>query len=524
MNAAIYCRVSTSDQEERGTSLSTQLAACEKYCSEKQYVISRRYSETYSGLSIDRPKLNELRELVRNKQIDTIVIYCLDRFTRDPTHGVILTQELEKYGVSLESVTETIETSEIGKLISYIRGVASKLEAEKIKERTARGRKAILDSGRLPLCCHIYGYKWDKPTKRRLINEDEAQVIRLMFEKAAKGVYIRQIVDWLNTSKIPTKYGKAPWQDKVVRDILKNPLYYGETTYGKTSGSYKTKIVQLSPDKWRNLSGVTPPIITKELYDQAQLFRKTYADRFTPEPKRKFLLTGHVFCAECGGRMNGLGANKISENTYYRCRSVARGKTCSNYTCTRTDKLDEHVWAKVYDILMHRDKLLAEFKRQQQEAEHPAQVIDRSAILKKKLKALPAQEENLKSSLRRATELGLQDDVLDELAKIKAERQAIEKELTGLTEQKKHLVKLNAAQLGITELLDRIGSLEDCPYEYKRLALLHLGIRADISKEGCHLTCAVPLDSEPNETSRVSKSWIISSSETIAITVLRPRV
>jgi site-specific DNA recombinase len=70
------------------------------------------------------------------------VCYSLDRLSRDPVHGVIITQELEKHHVGLEAVTETVDSTEVGKLITYIRGFAAKLEAEKIKERSVRGRKA----------------------------------------------------------------------------------------------------------------------------------------------------------------------------------------------------------------------------------------------------------------------------------------------------------------------------------------------------------------------------------------------
>ena len=133
MRAAIYCRVSSDSQEREGTSLDTQLESCLKYCRDKGYQVSYRFSETSSGLSLERPNLSELRELVRNELIDTIVIYCLDRLSRDPTHGVIITQELEKHSVTLEAVTETVDSTELGKLISYVRGFASKLEAEKIK-------------------------------------------------------------------------------------------------------------------------------------------------------------------------------------------------------------------------------------------------------------------------------------------------------------------------------------------------------------------------------------------------------
>ena len=89
-----------------------------------------RFSEAYSGLTLERPELDKLRELVRTETIDVVLVYCLDRLSRDPTHGVILTQELEKHHIKLEAVTEGVDNSELGKLISYIRGFASKLNAE----------------------------------------------------------------------------------------------------------------------------------------------------------------------------------------------------------------------------------------------------------------------------------------------------------------------------------------------------------------------------------------------------------
>ena len=65
--AAIYCRVSTDDQEREGTSLQTQLEAWLRYCQDKGYDAAYRLSEAYSGLTLERPKLNELRELIRNE-------------------------------------------------------------------------------------------------------------------------------------------------------------------------------------------------------------------------------------------------------------------------------------------------------------------------------------------------------------------------------------------------------------------------------------------------------------------------
>ncbi len=144
MRAAIYCRVSTDDQEKEGTSLKTQLEACLTYCQQKGYNVVHQYQETYSGLTLERPKLTKLREIIRSNEVDILVVYCLDRLSRDPYQGVTVFQELESYNVTLEAVTETVESSEVGKLISYIRHFASKLEAEKIRERTLRGKQARL--------------------------------------------------------------------------------------------------------------------------------------------------------------------------------------------------------------------------------------------------------------------------------------------------------------------------------------------------------------------------------------------
>ena len=99
--AAIYCRVSTDNQEQEGTSLQTQLENCLSYCQDRGYDVAYRFSEAYSGLSLERPKLDELRDLVRNDRVDLVVVYCLDRLSRDPTHGVILIQEMEKHHENL---------------------------------------------------------------------------------------------------------------------------------------------------------------------------------------------------------------------------------------------------------------------------------------------------------------------------------------------------------------------------------------------------------------------------------------
>lgn len=187
MRAAIYCRVSGEAQERKGTSLETQLEESEKYCLQHGYVVTHRFSEAESGLTLERPDLTRLRDLMRTGVLDVVVILCLDRLSRDPTQGVILFDEFDKSGVTLEAVQEDIDTSDLGKLISYIRGFASKLEAEKIRERTMRGKARRVKEGYLPTGTGvgILGYDWDKVNKRRVINEAEAKIVARIFKHAS---------------------------------------------------------------------------------------------------------------------------------------------------------------------------------------------------------------------------------------------------------------------------------------------------------------------------------------------------
>jgi len=210
--AGIYTRVSTDNQESEGTSLQTQLEACLKYCQSKNYDVVYRFSETYSGLSLERPKLDELRELVRNGDIDVVVVYCLDRLSRDPVHGVILTQELEKHHITLEAVTETVDSSEVGKLINYIRGFAAKLEAEKIRERTMRGKRERIKSGKLPTGRGIlYGYDYDKEREINVANNDLDTVKMIGHWLIEEGIFLNEACRRLMKRSIPAPKGGYRW-------------------------------------------------------------------------------------------------------------------------------------------------------------------------------------------------------------------------------------------------------------------------------------------------------------------------
>jgi len=331
MRTAVYCRVSTDDQDKEGTSLRTQLDTCLKYCREKGYQVARKFTETYSGLTLERPQLTQLRDLVRSNDLDVIVIYCLDRLSRNATHGVILRDEFDKHHVILESVTEDIDKSPLGEAITYLRGTFAQIEAEKIKERTIRGKVARLNEGKLPqgTGIGIYGYRWDKTTGKRTIIQSEARTVQKIFTMARQGVSVNQIALHLNKHKIESKSGGL-WHPLTIRRILTNPTYTGKTYYGMTKRISKTKVIRQPRESWTLLPDITPPIITEDIFNLTQE-EVTKAKLSRPvKPNAAYLLTSFVKCSKCGSPVTGTTLN--GKYRYYKCRGAAptstRGKIC----------------------------------------------------------------------------------------------------------------------------------------------------------------------------------------------------
>lgn len=151
--AAIYARVSTKVQAEEGTSLGSQMAASLHQAESDGYQVPQhlRLEEDWTGATLERPKLDRVREWVRRREIAALVVYSTDRLARNPVHLAIVAEECQKRGVQLLFLTEPLDYSPEGQLIAYVRGFAAQVEREKIRERTLRGKiQAIrLPGGRI---------------------------------------------------------------------------------------------------------------------------------------------------------------------------------------------------------------------------------------------------------------------------------------------------------------------------------------------------------------------------------------
>jgi len=487
--ATVYCRVSTEDQEREGTSLQTQLEACLKYCQDKGYDVSCRFSEAYSGLSLERPELDKLRELVRAEAVDVIVCYSLDRLSRDPVHGVILTQEFEKHHVGLEAVTETIDSTEVGKLITYIKGFAAKLEAEKIKERSVRGRKACAREGRMPGGFHItYGYNYVRVIKgerqaRRVINETEASWVKLMFEWLVnQGLSTNQILFRLRSYNAPTKSGKI-WNRRTVQAILTNPCYAGKT-YAFTTATGKKRFTRPQED-WIEIPGVTPAIISQELFDAAQHQLQTNRENSQRNCKHEYLLRGHVRCRRCGRVYVG----EIADSRYYKCagrkKVYAPVERCQNKGWN-AEKLEDMVWAELERYLSKPELITSQLEAQREDSNQLSSFETELQQIERQLKAVDREQHQL---LQWALKDFPAEQVEAENKRLNKAKETLKGQKTQLETQIKTCqdAAINIPKLeGFIELMqERISKVD---IEGKRLALDMLGITVWVDGEYVEVT------------------------------------
>ncbi len=518
-NGAIYCRVSTDNQEREGTSLQTQLEACLKYCHDKDYEVFYRFSEAYSGLSLERPELDKLRELVRNEQIDVVVCYSLDRLSRDPGHGVILQEELEKHSVTLEAVTETVESTDLGKLISYIRGFASKLETEKIRERTMRGKKARAKEGYIVSNSHarLYGYSYVPVSQdnggRRVINEAQAQWVRRMYEWLVnEGMSTNAITYRLRSLNVPTPSGKGFWIKSTVRSILANIAYTGKTyaftcTYGEPTtrrGSdtkrKRSKMIFKPKEEWIEIPGATPAIITQEMFEAAQRqLQVNCQNAKRNNTKHEYLLRGHVHCRQCGRRFRGRcqrvqRKNKLAETRRYQCagtqKMVSPVNRCTNKSW-KADDLETLVWAQVERVLDNPELIITELEKQHQNADRAGVLESELKQVERQLRLLDREQKELLDNALRGFPESL---IISENKKINSKRENLQAQITELETQIKAsqeaTVSLPNLERTVELLRRQIKSLD---FETKREFIDSLGIKVWLDGHNVEITGLIPV-------------------------------
>ena len=516
-NVAIYVRVSTGAQEEEGSSLETQEAGCRAYAQTHGLVVSEDfiYREVHTGVELwERPQMTRLREAVKRGHVGVIIAFAIDRLARDPTHLGVIVSEVEYHGGDVQFVTEALDNTPEGQLIRFVRGYAAKVEHEKIRERSMRGKRARVDSGKLPNAAgELYGYRRDRERGVRNIVPDQAAVVMRIYREVTEGNSISSVIRTLNDDGVPPPSAgnrrfrdpsrRPRWGKGAIQRILQEPAYKGETWAWRWKSDPKRGQSVLRPEsEWVRLpEGTTPAIVTPEIWQAVQEQLRYNRGQATRNQKRQYLLRGLVHCAKCG---LPLYSTPEKDRRMYRCSSKDRPSGPCGARRVPADEVEEWVWEQVKSIFEDPAIIAAELERRQSEGAEP-HLIAELATLRIQFANLDAEIERLVDALADAT---LPSDVvrrkIQDRQRERARLQAKIADLEGrLKDQDLSHYGLEALEVVCCRLAEKVEYLG---FDGRRLALEALAVK--VTANGCgrrkspldwRIEGSIPLDPEALE-------------------------
>ena len=260
---------------------------------------------------------------------EIVLVWAFSRFSRDQYESAVYKHQLKKNYVKVLSATENIPDGAMGDLMEKLVEAMDQYNAEEIKAKTSRGRIGVALKGKHVGGRPLLGYNVN-PDKTYYINEYDAETVRIAFDWYASGKSYSQIIDELNRQGRKTGAGKSFGKNSL-HELLTNERYIGIYTYNKipnTDGPRNSHASRPN-DEIIKIENSIPPIISKECWDKVQ--RRIVTNKHAPaahKAKIDYLLSGKLFCGECGGAMVGQSSGNHIKYGYYECSTKKRLRTC----------------------------------------------------------------------------------------------------------------------------------------------------------------------------------------------------
>jgi site-specific DNA recombinase len=279
--AVIYCRVSTKEQVEEGNSLATQERNCREYALKQGYDIAHVFiEEGESAKTADRTELQKLLRFCSDKkqQIKAVIIYKIDRLSRNTDDYSQLRILLKRYGVEIKSTSEYFENTPAGRFMENIIANVAQFDNDVRTERSVGGTRDAFREGRYVWMAPV-GYKNQKVNGRTtIVQTEKAGLVKLAFEMMAERKHsinsIRETLSCMGLPQAKSQFYK----------MLKNQLYMG----------WICKLGEKNKGKY-------DPIISEELFNRVQAVMQNkkmpmlYKSKHPDFPLRRFIKNHNGF-------------------------------------------------------------------------------------------------------------------------------------------------------------------------------------------------------------------------------------
>ena len=326
-----YCRFSSDHQREE--SIDAQIRAISAYCERENIILDKIYrDEAKSATTDDRPGFQQMFKDIKDKQCDIIIVHKLDRFSRDRYDSAFYKRKLKEQGIRLVSVLENIDGSPESIILESVLEGMSEYYSRNLAREVQKGKKETAYQCRHNGGVPPLGYDVDNGGHYH-INPIEAAWVTKAYEMKASGRSYMEIADYLNSIGAKSKRG-GRFTKHSFHDLFKNEKYKGVYVYNRTeskiAGKRNNHKNKADDDIIRIEDGI-PRIISDELWNKVNRQMGDRSMNARHKAKRTYLLSGIIYCGECGSPMSGnsrrAGRNK-TEYVTYDCNRRHREKTC----------------------------------------------------------------------------------------------------------------------------------------------------------------------------------------------------
>lgn len=355
--AAAYIRVSSDMQVEQGSSLPSQLAAVKDFAAKNNYVIADEYIFTDEGISArtdDRPAFRRMVALAKQKTppFRAIICYESSRFSRNREDSIVYKGLLRRRGIEIRFVKQDFGDGPTAMLMEGITEVIDEWFSANFAIETVRGHKQNVrdgysTGGRPPYGLRV-GHTQNEHGKDKSVwepNPETAPIVQRIYAEYAGGNGYNIITDGLNRDQVPSPSGGS-WNKNTLHYILHHntAAYLGTQIYGRQKPRKLHFDGKYNPsDQWEIKENAWEAVITKEEAVMVEKRAKHYQSHPRQERDEKdgprYLLTGRIYCGECGAAMVGTTCGRNSY--YYRCNTRSlKGNTCCAAPLASTAKIE----------------------------------------------------------------------------------------------------------------------------------------------------------------------------------------
>lgn len=271
---AVYCRVSTT-HEAQEDSLDIQIKTLKQVVEDNpKWMLYRVYSDKDSGGNVFRPDFQKLIFDCYENRFDIVLVKTISRFARNTVDLLETVSRLKGLGIEVIFHQENLRTSEADNdmLISAL-GAIAQAESESTGEAIKWGLKRGFISGNSKLYSRkCFGYKQNEDGEL-IIDEEQAEVVRAIFDLYLNGFSIGLIVRELEKRGIKSPQGKNVWSKKSIQSVLVNEKYIGQVLLGKTyTGDFPNNKQLMNDGEHEQflMKDAHEPIMGIEIFEQAQ--------------------------------------------------------------------------------------------------------------------------------------------------------------------------------------------------------------------------------------------------------------